>query len=221
MRVGILFSGGKDSTYAAWLAKKEGHEISCLISIESENQDSFMFHTPSIEKTKAQAEEMGSPLIIQKTKGEKEVELEDLKNVIKKVKEDFGIEGIVTGAVGSVYQASRIQKICDDLELKCLNPLWQKPQIELLKELVKENFEVIIVGVAAYPLGKDWVGRKIDEKFIQEVGELEKKYKINPAGEGGEFESFVINCPLFKKRLDVKNILVSGEGNAWRGEVVL
>ena len=221
MKLAVLFSGGKDSTYAAWLAKKEGHELVCLITIESENQDSFMFHTPSIEKTKAQAEVMSLPLIIQKTKGEKEIELRDLKKVIKKVKEDFGIEGLITGAVGSVYQASRIQKICDDLNLKCVNPLWQKTQIELLEELVKYNFEIIIVGVAAYPLGKNWIGRKIDKNFIEDVKELEEKFRINPAGEGGEFESFVINCPLFNKGLDVKDILISGEGNAWRGEIII
>ncbi len=221
MKLAVLFSGGKDSTYAAWLAKKEGHELVCLITVESENQDSFMFHTPSIEKTKAQAEVMSLPLIIQKTKGEKEIELRDLKKVIKNVKEDFGIEGLITGAVGSVYQASRIQKICDDLDLKCVNPLWQKTQIELLEELVKHNFEIIIVGVAAYPLGKNWIGRKIDKNFIEEVKELEEKFRINPAGEGGEFESFVINCPLFNKGLDVKDILISGEGNAWRGEIII
>ena len=101
MKLAVLFSGGKDSMYAAWLAKKYRYDIACLISIWSENEDSFMFHTPAIGLTKRQSEEMKIPLIIQKTKGSKEIELKDLTRVIKKAKKDFGIEGVVTGAVES------------------------------------------------------------------------------------------------------------------------
>jgi diphthine-ammonia ligase len=99
MKLGVLFSGGKDSTLAAWLAKKYGHELSCLITIESENKDSFMFHTPSIEKTRVQADASDIPLIIQKTKGEKEDELSDLRKAISQAKEEYAIEGVVTGAL--------------------------------------------------------------------------------------------------------------------------
>jgi len=65
------------------------------------------------------------------------------------------------------------------------------------------------------------VGRKIDKQFIEEVQTLKDKYKINPAGEGGEYETLVLACPLFKKKLKVKNIKVKGEGNSWQGEVEL
>lgn len=218
MRLGILFSGGKDSTYAAWLAKRCGHEISCLISIYSEDKYSFMFHTPAIEITKKQAEVMEIPIIIQKTKGKKESELVDLKKAIKKAIKNFKIEGIVTGAVESVYQSSRIQKICNDLKIECFNPLWQKDQVDLLNELVKNNFEVILSGVAAYPFDKSWIGRKIDKRFVDEVSKLQEKYQINPAGEGGEFESLVVSCPLFKRRPELNLVGVFGEGNSWRGE---
>jgi ABC transporter with metal-binding/Fe-S-binding domain ATP-binding protein len=222
MKLGVLFSGGKDSTFATFIAKSQGYEISCLISLLSKNKESYMFHTPSISKTKQQAESMEIPLLIHETEGEKEKELEDLEEAIKEAKEKFGIEGIVTGAVESVYQASRIQKICDELDLECFNPLWKKPQVELLNELIKNKFEVIITGVFAYPLGKEWLGKKIDEDFVEEMKELEKKYKINPAGEGGEFESFVLNCPLFKKKLEGKSFEDLKEGeNSWRREVEL
>lgn len=216
MKLALLFSGGKDSVYAGYLAKKAGHELGCLISIFSENKESYMFHTPSILKTEKQAEVMNIPLIIQKTKGKKEIELKDLEKAIKKAKKEFGVEGLVTGAIQSVYQASRIQKICNSLELECFNPLWQKNEEEYLDELLKEEFEVIIVGVFAYPFDKSWLGRKIDKKFISEVKELNKEYKIHVAGEGGEFESFVLNCPLFRKGLKVKSkkIIEEGENSA-------
>lgn len=217
MKLGILFSGGKDSTYAAWLVKKKGHEIGCLITIHSKNQDSFMFHTPAIQLTKRQAELMGIPLLVEVTLGEKEKELEDLERAIEKAKTQYGIEGIVTGALASNYQASRILEICRKLGLECVNPLWHKDQVELLRELVKNNFEIIISAVAAFPLDKKWVGRKIDEKFIHEVAHLQKMHQLNPAGEGGEFESLVVNCPLFNKKLGAHLVEVSGERHAWRG----
>jgi len=220
MKLGVLFSGGKDSTLATLIAKRKGYKISCLISLVSENKESYMFHTPSISKTKKQAEAMGIPLIIQKTKGEKEKELKDLKKAIANAKKKYGIEGIATGAVESVYQASRIQKICNELNLECFNPLWQKNQIELLEDLLKNKFEIIITGVFAFPLDKSWLGRKIDKKFIGEVRELQEKYKINPAGEGGEFESFVLYAPkLFRKKLKVKSFIDFGAGNSWTREI--
>lgn len=205
--------------YAAFLAKKSEYELACLISIVSENPESFMFHTPSISQTQKQAEAMGIPIIIQKTCGDKEEELTELEEAIKRAVEEYQIKGVVTGAVESVYQATRIQKICNELGIEVFNPLWQKNQIELLSEIVKNKLEVIVTGIFAYPLGKEWLGRKIDPSFIEDMGRLQKKYKINPAGEGGEFESFVLNCPLFKKRLKIRNRNISGVGNSWRMEI--
>ena len=204
MKLGVLFSGGKDSSYAAYLAS-QNNELVCLITIHSKNLYSYMFHTPSISKTKLQAEVMNLPLIEVNTKGEKEIELNDLKDAIIDAKKKYKIEGIVTGAVESVYQASRIQKICDDLGLEVFNPLWQKNQIELLNDLIKNKFEVIIVAVAAEGFDTSWLGRKIDVNMIEELVKLNKKYGINPAFEGGEAESFVLDCPLFKKKLKVVN----------------
>ncbi len=222
MKAGVLFSGGKDSCYSAYLAKKQGYELACLISVFSENKESYMFHTPSIEKTKQQAQVMDIPLLIQKTKGEKEKELEDLEKAIKLSKEKYEVDTIVTGALHSVYQALRIQKICDKLGLKCFNPLWHKDEVKYLEELIENNFKVVIVGVFAYPLGQSWLGKIIDKDFIDKVQILKEKYKIHPAGEGGEFETFVVNCPLFKEELKVKSFrdISTGE-NSWTRDIEL
>ncbi len=203
MNVGILFSGGKDSTYAAWLAKQQGYKLSCLISIFSENTDSYMFHTPNIERVKKQAEVMEIPLIIKKTKGEKEKELVDLEKAIVEAVDKYRIKGIVTGAVASVYQASRVQKICDNLDLECFNPLWQKNPEEYWGDLLKNGFEIIITGVSADGMGKEWLGQKIDRKMLNKLKEMEKKYRIHLSFEGGEAETFVVDCPLFYKKLRI------------------
>lgn len=218
-KLAALFSGGKDSCLATFLAKKNKYEIVCLISVFSENEESYMFHTPSISQVKKQAEVMDVPLLIEKTKGEKEKELRDLENVIKKAKDKFEIGGVVTGAVASDYQASRIQKICDKLKIECFNPLWGKDQFELLQDLIKNKFEVIVIHVAAEGFDESWLGRKIDLDFINDVRELYEKNRINPAAEGGEFESYVLNCPLFKRGLKVVKKRITGKGYSYRMEI--
>jgi len=213
MKLGVLFSGGKDSCYACFLARKRGYELACLVSIISENKESFMFHTPNIELVKKQAKVMDIPLIIDKTAGKKEDELRDLEKAIKKAIKKYKIDGIVTGAIESVYQSSRIQKICNKLKIECFNPLWQKNAEEYLNEIIKNKFEVVVSGVFAGDL-ENFLGRKIDEKFIYDIKNVWEKYKINIAGEGGEYESFVLDCPLFKKKLVIKSFKISGDKNS-------
>ncbi|MCX6750555.1 MAG: diphthine--ammonia ligase [Candidatus Pacearchaeota archaeon] len=220
MKLASLFSGGKDSVYSTYLVKKQGHEVVCLITILSKNKESYMFHTPSIEKTKYQANTMNFPLIVHKTEGKKEEELKDLKEAIEKAIKKYKIQGVVTGAIKSEYQSSRIQNICNELGIKCVNPLWQIDELNYLNELIKNGFKVIITGVFAYPLNQSWLGRLIDKKFIDEIQILNTKYKIHSAGEGGEFETFVLDCPLFKKPLKIESYKDFKEGeNSWRREI--
>ncbi len=168
MKLGVLFSGGKDSTYALSKAM-EKEEVVCLISVISKNKESYMFHTPNIHITDLQAEAIGLPLVKRLTEGKKEAELDDLKAAIKEAKDKYNIEGIVTGAIESVYQAQRVQKICDKLNLWCFNPLWMKDQEDLMRELVKNRFKVIISGIFAYPLDRTWIGKEIDYLIIDKL----------------------------------------------------
>lgn len=220
-KVTVLFSGGKDSCMSAYLARKEGHEIMCLITMDSENPESYMFHTPSIKKTKYQAKVMNLPLIVKKTKGEKEKELKDLEIAIREAKKRYKINGVVSGALASNYQKSRIETICKKLKLKSLTPLWHKNEFSYLNEIIKNKFQVIITAVSAYPLNASWLGREIDAKFIANIHEMCKKYKIHPVGEGGEFETFVLDCPLFERPLKVIGANFTGEKNSWGMEVEL
>jgi len=211
MRLGVLFSGGKDSCLALQKAMKK-NEVMCLITVVSENPESFMFHTPNIHLTELQAFVIGLPLLSVKTKGEKEKELEELEEAVRGAKEIYEIEGVVTGAIESFYQKTRVERICKELGLECVNPLWQRNQIEILKELVELGYDVMITGVFAEPFGKDWLGRKIDKKTVEELKELEKKYKINPSGEGGELETTVLDAPFFNKKISVENFSIKFSG---------
>ncbi|MFH1211404.1 MAG: diphthine--ammonia ligase [Candidatus Woesearchaeota archaeon] len=213
MRLAVLFSGGKDSCYALHLAVKQGHEIACLVNIVSESNESYMFHTPNIHLAELQAKAIGLPLLKKTTKGEKEKELADLKDAIIEAKEKFKIQGVVTGAVASVYQASRIKKICEELGLECVNPLWGKDQVELLNELLENKFSVLISGIFAYPLDEKWLGRIIDRDIVSKLSELKQKYKLNPAGEGGEIETTVLDAPFFKKKIAIVDSEIKAKDN--------
>jgi predicted ATP pyrophosphatase (TIGR00289 family) len=197
MKVAVLFSGGKDSTYAAYLSKK--HEIKYLATIHSKNPDSFMYHTPNIGLTVIQAAEMGLQLISKESEGEKEKEVHDLKILL----DGLGIEGVVCGAVESKYQRSRIEKVCKELKLKLIAPLWKKDPEKLLRAMIKNKFEIIITAVAADGFDESWLGRRIDERCIEDLKKLNKEKGIHISGEGGEFETIVLYCPMFKKRIQI------------------
>jgi ABC transporter with metal-binding/Fe-S-binding domain ATP-binding protein len=213
MRLGVLFSGGKDSTLALHRAVEKA-EVVCLITLVSENKESFMFHTPNIDVTSLQAEALGLPLIRKVTAGKPEEELKDLDAAIAQAIPDFQIEGVVTGAVESVYQAARNQQICNRLGVWCVNPLWKKNQKELLEETVFAGFKTIISGVFAYPLDKTWLGKQIDKDLIDQLVVLNEAYGLSPSGEGGEIETTVLDAPLFTKKIEVLASEVEAQGNS-------
>jgi diphthine-ammonia ligase len=213
MRIGVLFSGGKDSTLALnKTAEKE--EVVCLITLVSKNKESFMFHTPNIDVTALQAEAMGLPLIRKETEGKPEEELEDLEEAIAQAVKCFKIEGVVSGAVESVYQSERIQRICHRLGVWCFNPLWKRNQKALLEEIAAKGFKVIISGVFAYPLDRSWLGKEIDKELIEKLVLLGKEFGLSPSGEGGEIETTVLDAPLFKKKIEVLDYEIDAKGNS-------
>ena len=215
MRLAVLLSGGKDSLLALYRASKF-HKISCLININSLNQDSFIFHTPASNLTLLQSEALEIPMIRRTTKGVKGKELLTLRKALSEAIEKYDVQGVVSGAVMSSYQNIRFQKICNDLRLVSFNPLWLSRPFDILNDLIKNHFDVIISSVAAYPLDKSFIGRKINEDFVRDMEELNSKFSISPTGEGGEFETLVLDMPLFKKRIKINDYKISYKSYAGR-----
>jgi len=197
MRVAALVTGGKDSALALYRALKRGYEVRYLVTMLPQREDSWMFHFPNIHLTDLFAEAVGIPLVKAVTAGIKETELKDLKNLLATL--DIG--GVVSGAISSRYQKMRIEKICRELNLKSVTPLWQEDPMTLLEEIVNLDFEVVIVGVYAYGFNPSWLGRKIDSTTINDLTQLNKKYRVSLVGEGGEYETLVLDAPLFKRRI--------------------
>jgi diphthine-ammonia ligase len=202
MRLGVLFSGGKDSTFACYQASRK-EEVVCLITVLPQNIESYMFHTPNIQWTTLQAEAIGLPLVSMPSAGEEEKELADLQRAIELARERFGIEGVVSGAIQSVYQASRIQRICNALGLWCFNPLWHRDPATYMEALLASGFEVMITGVFSPPLDEAWLGRRIDPSTLKELRRLSSTHGIALTGEGGEYETFILDGPLFQTRICV------------------
>lgn len=205
MHLAILFSGGKDSTFALYWAVQQGWDVRCLVSVMPTRADSWMFHTPNIQFVNYQAEALGLPLVAQATSGEKEKELNDLKKALQQAKKKYHVDGVVVGALASDYQQERVNRVCEDLQLKTYAPLWHKDQDRLLREMIDCGFEIIIQHIAAEGLSEKWLGRKLDQRCHDDLLILHKKFGMNPAGEGGEYESFVFDGPIFKKRIVIED----------------
>ncbi|MFH1773557.1 MAG: diphthine--ammonia ligase [Methanobacteriota archaeon] len=201
MKLAALISGGKDSLYAMYLMVLQGHEIKYLLAVLPERTDSYMFHHPNAALAKLQAEAMGIRIVTKATSGEKEIELKDLRSLISCVKGE--VEGIITGALASEYQKKRVERLCEELKLKSLAPLWHKDAESYWRELLSAGFEVIVTSVSAQGLDESWLGRKIDFQALEELKKLAKKYRFHLGFEGGEAETFVLDMPLFRKKIEV------------------
>jgi len=202
MRAAALFSGGKDSALAAWHAMQQGVEVAVLVTLLPESTASYMFHHPNVEWTALQASASGIPQIMRKTAGEKEAELGDLHAALREAVREYGIKAVISGALASNYQKRRVDAACEELGLLSIAPLWGKDQEALLGEIA-QDFEAVVTSVSADGFDESWLGRKIDEGCIADLLRLRKRYGISLGGEGGEYESFVLNAPFFTKRVRI------------------
>jgi len=197
LRVAALVTSGKDSALALYRAMRRGYEVAYLVTMIPQRQDSWMFHYPNIHLADLFAEAVGIPLVKTETLGVKEVEVEDLKKLLA----TLDVDAVVSGAISSQYQRKRIDKVCSELGLKSIAPLWHQDPRKLLDELVKLKIETIIVGVYAHGFTLNWLGRKIDQTTISDLVELNKKYQVSLVGEGGEYETLVLDAPFFSKKI--------------------
>lgn len=202
MRVAALISGGKDSALALQRVLAEGYDVKFLVTMLPQREDSWMFHFPNIRLTSLFAEAVGIELVSAETVGIKDKELEDLRDLLA----TLDVEGVVFGAILSRYQKERIDEVCRELNLESIAPLWQENPVGLLKEIITLRFEVVIVGVYAYGFDENWLGRKIDAGTLNDLVELSKRYQISVVGEGGEYETLVLDAPFFRKRIELVNV---------------
>lgn len=211
-----LFSGGKDSSWALYRASEKGLNVSRLVTVHPEG-DSYMYHVPATRLASLAAESLDIELVEVEpddfeaesagdsgTQGD--AELEPLEAAVSKLDEDLdgGVAGVTAGAIESEYQTSRIEGMCDRLDIELFAPLWQRDPRELADEMLDAGFEITIIRAAAYGLDESWLGRTLDADAIAELEELHDEYGVHILGEGGEFETLVTDGPHMSRPIELE-----------------
>ncbi|MDI1495516.1 MAG: ATP-binding protein [Cenarchaeum symbiont of Oopsacas minuta] len=199
MKIAAFFSGGKDSTYAIYLAKKLGHDLSCLITAKPHSAESKILHHPNINLTSLQAKSIGVPHLVSKVGLENESDL--VKSMLNKAVSKYGIKGVVHGGIASVYQKRWFDAVCDFADVKPIGPVWGAKPVQYMSSLLYSKFSFMITAVSAGGLDESWLGCKIDQKSLKRLCILSAKHGFNLNFEGGEAETLVLDCPLFSRPL--------------------
>jgi len=205
LRMCALFTGGKDSTFALHMAVISGHSIECLAAVKPLDKDSMLYHTPAIEHLRIYEKAYEVPLYLQEGSGD---EIYDLELLLEAVKRDFNAEAVSIGAIDSDFQYIRFSRILRKLGMKAYTPLWRRDQISYMRSLPRLGFRYAIIKISAYGLPLRLLGREIDEKATEEIIKLSRKYGFNPAFEGGEAETMVLDAPLMKCRLSLSGNII-------------
>ncbi len=199
MRLAALFSGGKDSTYAIYLMEQQGHSVTQLVSVLPADPNSMVFHTPNLHLLPKMAEAMGRSMVTVRSDGSEEGDLEALARALGVIR----VDGVVTGAIASDYQWDRINWVCERLGLRVFSPLWRKEQEMLMRDMIASGVRAVVAAVMAEGLGPEWLGRPLDEKALLDLLELRRTRGVSPSGEGGEYESLVLDSPVHRYRIEV------------------
>lgn len=221
MKLACFFSGGKDSTYAIHLAKKQGHEIVCLLSVFTKSEESHLLHHPNLKWTKLQSKSMNIPqLTISSSSDETTDELILLEKLLKNAIDEFEIEGLVHGGIKSKFQKEKFGNLCTKLNLKIVSPLWDSEPKQYMNDLLESNFCFIMTTVSSDGLDDQWLGKLISKSDVKKLDNLSDKFGFNLNFEGGEAETFVIDCPLFSNSIKINKSTKNWDGYRGRFEIV-
>ena len=221
MKLACLFSGGKDSTYAIHLAKQQGHDVVCLLSIFPKSEESPLLHHPNLKWTKLQSESMKIPqLTIISNSDETDNELIVMEKLLQDAKKQFQIDGLVHGGIKSNFQKEKFESLCLKLNLISIAPLWETDPNEYMNELLDSNFHFMMISVSSDGLDEQWLGKLISKSDIEILNTLSDKFGFNLNFEGGEAETFVIDCPLFSNSIKINDFVKNWDGYRGRFEIV-
>jgi diphthine-ammonia ligase len=210
MQLAALFSGGKDSTFAAYLMEQQGHVVDHLVSILPSDPHSWVFHTPNLDLIPLMAKAMGKKLVTKRSSGDEASDLGALKEALIGLE----VDGVITGAIASDYQWDRINGVCEEIGMKVFSPLWRKEQDLLMTELLEAEIKAVFVSVSAEGMEPSWLGRQLDQTSLVELRRLARIHGMNLAGEGGEYETMVLDSPIHRQalRIDGSKVELTRDG---------
>jgi len=213
MRVTALASGGKDSTYAAYLAETQGWPVDELLVLRPSDPDSLLFHTPNLGLVELQAKSWGKSCRVVEVSGREEAdEVAALRSALKEAG-----DVVVAGAIASSYQWGRLHTVCYSLGRRLFTPLWGKAPERVVREEITAGLDIRLVQLAAEPLDESLLGARLDLALLEEIERRRREVRaVNVAGEGGEYESLVVDAPFFQSRLEIEESERSGRGGQHR-----
>ncbi|RQG88955.1 diphthine--ammonia ligase [Natrarchaeobius halalkaliphilus] len=211
-----LFSGGKDSSWALYRALETGFDVRRLVTVHP-TDESYMYHVPATDLATLAAESIGIDLLdvhpgdleagsATDSSVQGDDELEPLEAALTDLDRELegGLAGVTAGAVESEYQTNRIEGMCNRLDCELFAPLWQRDPRTLAESMLEAGFEIVIVQVAARGLDESWLGRTFDRDALTELESLHEDYGVHVLGEGGEFETLVVDAPHMSRRIDLE-----------------
>jgi len=194
LEVVASWSGGKDSCLACYKAMKRGYKIKYLLNFISKKYKRCCFHGIQRELINLQADLIGIPLFQKEVSPDMKLYEEEFKEAVNRIKKKK-VKGMVFGDVYLIDQKNWVERVCKDLKIKMIEPLWQISPEKIIEEFIHLGFKAVIVSAKAKLFDKKFIGREIDYQWLKEL----KKRKICPCGENGEFHTFVIDGPIFEK----------------------
>jgi diphthine-ammonia ligase len=202
------WSGGKDSCFACWKATSQGLKVSHLLNFINTDSTKAMSHGLDSQLIALQAQAMGLPILQQKVTWE--TYEAGFKDALGKLKPK-GITGLVTGDIYLQEHKDWIDRVCGEVGVKALLPLWGMDSANILIDFIEAGFKAIIVSVKSKFLGKEWLGRQVDKKLASELDQL----GIDACGEAGEFHTFVYDGPSFRKPVKIGRTSVITRDGHW------
>ncbi|MFY9717850.1 MAG: diphthine--ammonia ligase [Thermoplasmata archaeon] len=216
MTVTALVSGGKDSIYAAYLSDTQGWPVDELLTLRPEDPESMLFHTPNLDLVRLQAQAWGRRHRVVAVRGR--TEHDELAALEQALAGDRG--PVVAGAIASSYQWSRLIRVADRLGRRVYAPLWRKEPARVVRAEIAAGLDIRLVHLAADPLPAEWVGSRLDERLLSEIERrTDGGRRMNVAGEGGEYETLVVDAPFFSHRLEIDASATTVTGSTARLDI--
>lgn len=204
----VSWSGGKDSCLACYEAIQQGYRISHLVNFISKEYQRVNFHGTEARLIQLQSEALGIPLLQQETSWD------DYEPAFKQAVSSLipeGIEGMVFGDIYLEEHREWVERVCRELNIKALEPLWKWSTEEVLSALIHSGFEAVVVSAQADLIDPKWVGQPISEAFVDYL----RSKNIDLCGENGEYHTLVINGPIFTKRIRLTETRKVLRDNRW------
>lgn len=204
MRVAILYSGGKDSTNAIEFAKNKGWEISYLLSVKPTRTDCYLFHYATVEQTKELSEILGiKHFYVSCDVADPKKEAEIVRNVVEK----NSVDAVILGGIGlQITQIRSVQEALRPLGVEVFASHAGLDHDRLIKEMIERGYKIMISQIASEGLNKEWLGKILTKDNVKEFFDRAEKYGFHVGGEGGYFDTLVLDAPIFEKSLNIEEI---------------